>query len=456
MAKLSPQGIFRAFDELGAPLAGGKVYTYVAGTSTNKDTFTTETGDVANANPVILDSEGYAQIWLESGSYKFVVDSSTDVNQYTTDNIVGDSTGGYASAVFTLSANTVINSTYQNSLLICDTSITLSLIAAATAGEGFVFTVKNTSTGDVTIDPDASELIDGVSTLAVIAGETMNIVSNGIGWDSFNTPKSESYSADTGAANAYAVSIAPTPTSYTAGLEVTFKATNANTGASTINVNGLGVKSIKKDVSIALAADDIIASKVVSLVYDGTNFQLINVPASSGAWELISTTDFDGTTDEVDISSVMAGYVALRVTFVNITAAGNSTIYARASNNGGSTFLSAANDYSRALTQQATNSTTISAASDETRDYLDLSASNTANVGGSMQTSAIITGFATGFGLSVFYNTSIVDDSTPFGLTSSGSLFVNDKVIVDGFKFYNPFAVDWATGGKFILEGISA
>ncbi|MDO8534625.1 MAG: hypothetical protein Q7S17_07790 [Xanthobacteraceae bacterium] len=84
------------------------------------------------------------------------------------------------------------------------------------------------------------------------------------------------YSADTGAADAYLVTLAQVPTVYTAGLNIYFKAGAANTGASTVNVNGLGVKSIKKKASgaiSALAANDIIAGEIVHIVYDGTDFQ---------------------------------------------------------------------------------------------------------------------------------------------------------------------------------------
>jgi len=88
------------------------------------------------------------------------------------------------------------------------------------------------------------------------------------------------YIADTGAADAYVVTLDPAPAAYAAGLMIQFKAVNANTGASTLNVNALGVKSIKKNVTEALAANDILASQVCCCVYDGTNFQLLNKPAS--------------------------------------------------------------------------------------------------------------------------------------------------------------------------------
>lgn len=77
----------------GAPLAGGKVYTYSPGTTTAKATYSTSTG-TANTNPVILDSAGRASIWLD-GIYKISVYDSSDVLQYTVDNVsalYGDST----------------------------------------------------------------------------------------------------------------------------------------------------------------------------------------------------------------------------------------------------------------------------------------------------------------------------------------------------------------------------
>lgn len=68
--------------------------------------------------------------------------------------------------------------------------------------------------------------------------------------------------------------------------------TNGNTGASTLNINGIGPIAIKKDVSAALVSGDIIASKVYILHFDGTNFQIdigtaSNVVLSS---RLINTT----------------------------------------------------------------------------------------------------------------------------------------------------------------------
>lgn len=88
MAGLSPTPKQQIFGSDGAPLVGGKIYTYLAGTSTPATTYTDYSAATANTNPIILDSLGQANIWLLSTvSYKFIVKTATDVLLYTVDNI---------------------------------------------------------------------------------------------------------------------------------------------------------------------------------------------------------------------------------------------------------------------------------------------------------------------------------------------------------------------------------
>ena len=76
---------FYAWDsDTGAPLAFGKVFTYQAGTNTPKATFQSEDGVTENANPVILNGAGYADIYL-IGSYKIVVKGADDVEVWIAD-----------------------------------------------------------------------------------------------------------------------------------------------------------------------------------------------------------------------------------------------------------------------------------------------------------------------------------------------------------------------------------
>lgn len=88
MAVLVPFPRFRAFDSSGNPLSGGKLYTYAAGTTTNQTTYTDQGGGTPNANPVILDSSGEANVWVDPTlSYKYVLKNSSDVQQWSVDNI---------------------------------------------------------------------------------------------------------------------------------------------------------------------------------------------------------------------------------------------------------------------------------------------------------------------------------------------------------------------------------
>lgn len=83
------------------------------------------------------------------------------------------------------------------------------------------------------------------------------------------------YSADTGSANAYVATLTPAITGYAPGM-VLLDVVNANTGASTINVNGLGIKNIKYMNGAALVGGELQIGMTAQLFYDGTNFQLLN------------------------------------------------------------------------------------------------------------------------------------------------------------------------------------
>lgn len=92
MATLTPSAKQQFFDANGNPLAGGKLYTYAAGTTIPLATYTDSSGNTPNANPIILDSRGEANIWLGAFLYKFKLTTSTDVEVWTVDNIETAST----------------------------------------------------------------------------------------------------------------------------------------------------------------------------------------------------------------------------------------------------------------------------------------------------------------------------------------------------------------------------
>lgn len=160
-----------------------------------------------------------------------------------------------------------------------------------------------------------------VQTNAVNTMGTDNII-----WDQFGadvnvviTSIQESsyiYSADTGAADAYVATLAPAITAYNAGQQVLLNVANANTGASTINVNGVGAANIKLEDGTDPSAGDIIATQLAWLVYDGTNFILQNPARGLGI-----TTVVTGTSDALEVNRVFVSNNAAAVTLTLPTTA---------------------------------------------------------------------------------------------------------------------------------------
>ena len=78
-ATLFTSSKYSATDAAGLPLAGGKVYTYRAGTLTPAETYTNQSGTTPNTNPIILDAAGRASVWLGPYAYRIIVKDANDV-----------------------------------------------------------------------------------------------------------------------------------------------------------------------------------------------------------------------------------------------------------------------------------------------------------------------------------------------------------------------------------------
>lgn len=138
-------------------------------------------------------------------------------------------------------------------------------------------TIKKNSTADLaTGDIIASQMV-----AVIYDGTNFQLLSHVPSSD--YQSGSQLYAADAEASDAYAITLSPAPSAYTTGMVVHFKANTKNTGASTLDVNSLGAKTIYKNVDQNLENDDIQASQIASVVYDGTNFQLLSFPSTTVA-----------------------------------------------------------------------------------------------------------------------------------------------------------------------------
>jgi hypothetical protein len=106
-AMLTPSPKVQFFTANGDPLVGGKLYTYAAGTTSPLATYTDATGNTTNANPVILDSRGEADVWLGPSRYKWVLYDPNDVLIWSVDGI-GTSFAAQSTAIVATGGQTIV------------------------------------------------------------------------------------------------------------------------------------------------------------------------------------------------------------------------------------------------------------------------------------------------------------------------------------------------------------
>jgi hypothetical protein len=153
-------------DANGAPLTGGLIYTYLAGTSTPATTYTTRDGTTNNTNPIVLDAAGRTpnEIWLDGGVlYKFVLKSSTYVQIGSYDSIpaINDTT----------SISNLITVAGTNAL----TGLATPTLVGYATGAQYSFIAQNTNTSAVTIDIDTLGVksITKFGTTPLLAGDIL-------------------------------------------------------------------------------------------------------------------------------------------------------------------------------------------------------------------------------------------------------------------------------------------
>jgi hypothetical protein len=108
------------FDNSGRILAGGRLYSYEAGSTTAVETYTNSSGNVSNGVYVQLDSAGRpsAEVWLVTGQdYKFEVKSSTGTSIRTYDDIPGALSSAFALSLAGSSGAGLIGYLYSSSYL---------------------------------------------------------------------------------------------------------------------------------------------------------------------------------------------------------------------------------------------------------------------------------------------------------------------------------------------------
>ena len=118
------------------------------------------------------------------------------------------------------------------------------------------------------------------------------------------------YGVGAGTANAQTVTLDWAPSAYVAGLRLTLMPGATNTGATTLDVNGLGARAVKRFDLTDLSAGDLTAGRPVTLLYDGTRFVLQNYQSGVDLERISGLVDdaaaFAGYRDFSDVSALLA------------------------------------------------------------------------------------------------------------------------------------------------------
>lgn len=321
MAFLSP--IFNLpfiTDVDGNPLAGGHIYQYEGGSSSVlKTTFTSEDESVANENPIVLNSAGQLPagiaIWLTEGEeYNLVLteaDGTTVLKGF--DEVQGvyvpPVPGVGPSVIWVLTPGAVYLS--PTSFLVTSNVVTEYAVGnrvRLTMTGGFqygtvssvLFSSPNTTVNIVndgaTLNPSLSaaehsvliapgKTVDaaGVSYFQSLPYSTSGTVGNKLklvdsAIATLNTRVDALRKVWTSSGTT-TITISPVPaiTAYSSDQVFTVLFTGAATGATTININGVGAASLKSYNPAGLKQDPIIAANTISdIAYDGADFILLD------------------------------------------------------------------------------------------------------------------------------------------------------------------------------------
>ncbi|MGO8759320.1 MAG: hypothetical protein ACLQG3_14470 [Terracidiphilus sp.] len=143
-----------------------------------------------------------------------------------------------------------------------------------------------------------------------------------------------SYAADTGSVNVMTATVTSCPSAYVTGMAIKILPAHANTTTTpTVNLCGLGTKTITKFGTSALAASDLLTTAVAVMVYDGTYFELEDpatlsvsggtVTDSSGVTTAYELAESTGTAHQVQYNANdLTNSAGIFTTYDGITTAG--------------------------------------------------------------------------------------------------------------------------------------
>lgn len=209
--------------------------------------------------------------------------------------------------------------TLASSILAGATTCTLSVgsgseFPSPTAGQQFAITFLDAATGTIneiayctSRTGDVLTIVRGREGTTAAAWPAGTTVSNFITRDALASfvqfASSTNYWAAGGSANALIVTPTPAYDAYFTGLTIDVGVASNNTGAATLNVNGLGAQAIRDQNGVALTADMLVAGRIMRVVYVAAGyFKLVAAPPPASFIKTLPAAAAISGTDIVPIS----------------------------------------------------------------------------------------------------------------------------------------------------------
>lgn len=203
--------------------------------------------------------------------------------------------------LFANNANSTLAGSINNTALTANLSAgTGVLFPAPAAGQFFKLTFIDAATGLINeivhvtnVTVDTITMIrgqEGTTAKSWSAGDlAQNLMTAGTA-ALFAQPldlqlQSGNFAVDSGTANALVVTLNPIPSALTAGITLRIKkSASGNTGAATLNVNGLGAVNLTHANGTNVVSGELPANGTFTAVYDGTSFVMQSTAAGSGGF----------------------------------------------------------------------------------------------------------------------------------------------------------------------------
>lgn len=281
---LSPSPFQKFFDNNGAPLANGVLFTYQAGTTTKLTSYKDASG-TPNTNPIVLNARGECDLWIPPNvSYKYTLAPANDTDPPT--NLIKSADNIVASQLLTLfggtdtgAANAYILSFTANFTALSD-GIVIYWVPSHTNTAGSTITVNGLGPANI-VNGDGTAL----SANEILVNQVCQIIYKAPNWILINPNTASYFASGSFTATVFGCTTAPTKTvTWTkSGKQIVLNV--PGTGGLTSNSTSFGMSGLPSNLWVDVAAANAVVGGI-GVTNNGGAFEAgmgdVFIPPASG------------------------------------------------------------------------------------------------------------------------------------------------------------------------------